>query len=312
MKYTREIRWLTFLLIPLVTLLTVHFIVPLSFIVESFPLVQDTMLEQNIDMQQLSMRSLSALSQNKITDFFGKITSGQLSLISLLGMNQYKCLKINEQNFKLSNAYAYAQMVQTQGNNRTTTQNQSMWFATGVEQSQSLSTGQQQLLQNYKNVEPFISPLLSASDEFVHSLTFYLVSNASEALFLEYPSRFSGKCSNLSNPVLDSIYEGTVSLSAGQVAPFLENASDGTRLLSLCTSSQLTSLTAVSCLRLNLEAVGNILMPLFKGSEDGQLKCTLLLSEGLGSSVSPLGPQVAIFFNNTDNGSFTIPSNMIF
>jgi hypothetical protein len=312
MKYDKKLGWLTFLLLPFVILLVLHFVIPLSFVVDSYPTLQDDLLQLTIGQKRTSIRSFTYTTMQTINKFFNSFANIQNNLLSLIKNGESKAIKINQENVKLVNAFIFSTNIVSQDLRLNTTQNQSMWFATGVEQSQSLSTGQQQLLQNYKNVEPFISPLLAASGEFVHSLAFYLVSNDSEALFLEYPSRFSEKCSNLSNPVLDSIYEGTVSLSAGQVAPFLENASDGTRLLSLCTSSQLTSLTAVSCLRLNLEAVGNILMPLFKGSEDGQLKCTLLLSEGLGSSVSPLGPQVAIFFNNTDNGSFTIPSSMIF
>ena len=41
MKYKKELRWLVFLLVPFFIFLTIHLILPVTFVLNSYPIFQD-------------------------------------------------------------------------------------------------------------------------------------------------------------------------------------------------------------------------------------------------------------------------------
>lgn len=56
----RELRWLIFLLVPFVFLLIIHVVVPLTFLTQSTPLLQES---YNIDKKDLEFRTIYSLQQ---------------------------------------------------------------------------------------------------------------------------------------------------------------------------------------------------------------------------------------------------------
>lgn len=185
-----------------------------------------------------------------------------------------------------------------------------MWFATGVSQVSQLLAAQQTAFEQYQQIEPFIAPLLFApTGNFVYSLVSYLVPNDSQPLYFEYPSRYSSRFDTLNVSVLDAFYNATVASPEGQTVPFIDfSETDNVSLLVLCASGTAGALSAVSCLRLNLETVGAYLLEReFKdGGAGAELDSFLLLSNDLGFG-SSANPQIALSFSSAGAGSFSAP-----
>ena len=87
-----------------------------------------------------------------------------------------------------------------------------MWFATGVETTNQLSTVQLSSLDLYKQVDPFIRSLFfGGSDPFMHTFSYYITSNASSSMMtFEFPSRYSETFNNINFPTLDAKFRATI------------------------------------------------------------------------------------------------------
>jgi hypothetical protein len=62
MKNKNELRWLMFMLIPFVIFLIIHFLVPLMFLLNANPIVEESYNNERIKLEQNSVRSLAILN----------------------------------------------------------------------------------------------------------------------------------------------------------------------------------------------------------------------------------------------------------
>jgi hypothetical protein len=132
MKYNKEMRWLAFLLVPFVVLLSLHFLIPLAFIMQSYPIVQVSIQQNNIFLGQTSTRSFTYNAQLKLIDFLNSFSNTQQTILDLLEDQQSRSIGLKTQGISLNNAYNYSEKVVEENLYLNSTQNRSMWFATGV------------------------------------------------------------------------------------------------------------------------------------------------------------------------------------
>lgn len=108
MKYNKEMRWLAFLLVPFVVLLTLHFLIPLAFILQSYPIVQDFIHQNSIFLGQTSTRSFTYNAQVKLIDFINSFSNTQQTIRNLIASQQHSSVRIKTQYISLNNAYNYS------------------------------------------------------------------------------------------------------------------------------------------------------------------------------------------------------------
>jgi hypothetical protein len=75
MRGKKEDRWLFFLVVPFVCMLSIHFIIPVSFVLNSYPAFQDTYLMQQFQLEQTTIRSGTMLMQKIASRFLGSFAN---------------------------------------------------------------------------------------------------------------------------------------------------------------------------------------------------------------------------------------------
>jgi hypothetical protein len=125
----RELRWLIFLLVPFVFLLIIHVVVPLTFLTQSTPLLQEN---YNIDKKDLEFRTIYSLQQINQQIITGRLMQYYKifeDLHYLIVQEQLELLSINPGEITLNNAYKFAEEINAGRLPANYTEEKSMWFA---------------------------------------------------------------------------------------------------------------------------------------------------------------------------------------
>lgn len=160
----RELRWLVFLLVPFVFLLIIHVVIPLTFLTQSTPLLQEN---YNIDKKGLEFRtiySLQQINQQIITDRLTQYYKIFEDLHYLIVQEQIGLLSINPGEITLNNAYKIAEDINAGLLPANYTEEKSMWFATNCTNFQDLDDWQKYTYITYSAVEPYIRSLLKLNE----------------------------------------------------------------------------------------------------------------------------------------------------
>ena len=137
-------------MIPVITLLSIHFIVPLTIVLQSYPIVEESYQDSTNRLWIVNERSTVNLLADVMSSFFELYINNQNTLLNLLTNNDSQMMKLITGGVELNSAYLFGQQIINDQLPLNTTENISMWFATNVSSVNELSSGQEWLMSQYK------------------------------------------------------------------------------------------------------------------------------------------------------------------
>jgi hypothetical protein len=137
-------------MIPVITLLSIHFIVPLTIVLQSYPIVEESYQDSMNRLWIVNERSTVNLLADVMSSFFERYINNQNTLLNLLTNNDSQMMKLITGGVELNSAYLFGQQIISDQLPLNTTENISMWFATNVSSVNELSSGQEWLMNQYK------------------------------------------------------------------------------------------------------------------------------------------------------------------
>lgn len=105
----KEIGWLVFMLLPLIFLLVVHFSIPLSYIIQSNPLIQDNYRNKQIILRHHIVQSSNQINSKIINKKLSKYYDIMNNLVISINQNTPSSLYMNVSKTVLNNAYLFVQ-----------------------------------------------------------------------------------------------------------------------------------------------------------------------------------------------------------
>lgn len=146
-----------FLLIPFLSLLAVHMLVPLFFTLNTVPLLQEAYNSQRTTLEHHNVRSFTEINEQIITAQLNKYYQVFKTLQYLLDSAPHDFPALLRISAQLNNAYLFAQAHPL---NSSYSQPLSMWFAPNVTHFSQLGPEQFEAIIAYSGVEPYLRALL--------------------------------------------------------------------------------------------------------------------------------------------------------
>jgi hypothetical protein len=130
LEIKKEVGWLIFLLIPFLFFLVVHFVVPLCYITQTIPLLQDNYNAEQILLRHHSIRSITQTNSRIANRKLIKYYEAFYNLEKRIEENSPGYQSSNLASVTLNNAYAFTQKMVNNGLGEGYREQLSMWFAT--------------------------------------------------------------------------------------------------------------------------------------------------------------------------------------
>lgn len=140
MQYKAELRWLIFLIIPLIIMLIVNVAIPLALVLRGEIVFSDFYQGERVTGEETSIHSLTSNMAASASNFFGSLVNSQRTLSNLIANKKMKNIETISQSVGLNSAYAFSQGIRENSLELNTTQNTPMWFATNMSVFSQLTT----------------------------------------------------------------------------------------------------------------------------------------------------------------------------
>lgn len=130
LEIKKEVGWLIFLLIPFLFFLVVHFVIPLCYITQTIPLLQDNYNAEQILLRHHNLRSTTQTNSRIANRKLLKYYEAFYNLEKILEQNSLAYQQSNVTSITLNNAYSFAQQILSNNLGFGYKEQVSMWFAT--------------------------------------------------------------------------------------------------------------------------------------------------------------------------------------